>query len=81
MRGAIPPLLKYVFMTWRLVKYKDNFTFTLCNRPAFHCSWSSGLRSSDSIRIRHFLSVLTPFLILIETSSMLNLRYVSLRSI
>jgi len=27
MRGAIPPLLQYVFMEWYLVKYRDNFTF------------------------------------------------------
>jgi hypothetical protein len=27
MRGAIPPLLKYVFMAWCLVKHRDNFTF------------------------------------------------------
>jgi hypothetical protein len=29
MRGAIPPLPQYVFMSWCLVKYRDNFTFTL----------------------------------------------------
>jgi hypothetical protein len=29
MRGSIPPLLEYVFMAWRLVKHKDNFTFAL----------------------------------------------------
>jgi hypothetical protein len=29
MRGAILPLPKYVFMAWYLVKYRDNFTFTL----------------------------------------------------
>jgi hypothetical protein len=28
MRGAIPPLLLYVFMAWYLVKHKDNFSFT-----------------------------------------------------
>jgi hypothetical protein len=28
MRGGIPPLLQYVFMAWRLVKHRDNFTFT-----------------------------------------------------
>jgi hypothetical protein len=27
MRGAIPPLLQYVFMAWCLVKHRDNFTF------------------------------------------------------
>jgi hypothetical protein len=27
MRGAIPPLPQYVFMTWCLVKPGDNFTF------------------------------------------------------
>jgi hypothetical protein len=26
MRGAIPPLLQYVFMAWYLVKYRDTFT-------------------------------------------------------
>jgi len=33
MPTAIPPLPKYVFMTWCLFKYRDNFTFTswLCN--------------------------------------------------
>jgi hypothetical protein len=32
MRGAIPPLLKYFFMAWYLVKHRDKFTllyFTL----------------------------------------------------
>jgi hypothetical protein len=29
MRGAIPPLPKYVIMAWCLVKYRDTFTFTL----------------------------------------------------
>jgi len=29
MRGAIPPLLQYVFILWYLVKHKDNFTSTL----------------------------------------------------
>jgi hypothetical protein len=28
MRGAIPPLPKYVFMAWCLIKHRDNFTFT-----------------------------------------------------
>jgi hypothetical protein len=28
MRGAIPPLLQYVFMSWCLVKHRDNYTFT-----------------------------------------------------
>jgi hypothetical protein len=27
MRGAIPPLPKYAFMAWCLVKHRDNFTF------------------------------------------------------
>jgi hypothetical protein len=27
MRGAIPPLSKYVFMAWCLVQQRDNFTF------------------------------------------------------
>jgi hypothetical protein len=27
MRGAIPPLLQYVFMAWCLVTHRDNFTF------------------------------------------------------
>jgi hypothetical protein len=31
MRGAIPPLLQYVFMAWCLVKHRDNFNFTLYN--------------------------------------------------
>jgi hypothetical protein len=26
MRGVIPPLPKYVFMAWWLVKHMDNFT-------------------------------------------------------
>jgi len=29
MRGAIPPLSKYVFMVWCLVKHRYNFTFHL----------------------------------------------------
>jgi hypothetical protein len=29
MRGAIPPLLQYVFMAWCLVKHRDNFTFKI----------------------------------------------------
>jgi hypothetical protein len=29
MRGALPPLPQYVFMTWCLVKHRDNFTFYL----------------------------------------------------
>jgi hypothetical protein len=29
MHEAIPPLSQYVFMAWCLVKYRDNFTFTL----------------------------------------------------
>jgi hypothetical protein len=29
MRRAVPPLPQYVFMTWCLVKHRDNFTFTL----------------------------------------------------
>jgi hypothetical protein len=28
MRGAVPPLLKYAFIAWCLVKHRDNFTFT-----------------------------------------------------
>jgi len=28
MHGAIPPLPQYIFMAWRLVKHRDNFTFT-----------------------------------------------------
>jgi hypothetical protein len=27
MSGAIPSLPKYVFMTWCLVKYRDDFSF------------------------------------------------------
>jgi hypothetical protein len=27
MRGAIPPLPQYVFLSWWLVKYRDKFTF------------------------------------------------------
>jgi hypothetical protein len=29
MRGAIPTLQKYVFMAWRLVKHRENFTLPL----------------------------------------------------
>jgi hypothetical protein len=29
MRGAVPPLPQYGFMTWCLVKHRDNFTFFL----------------------------------------------------
>jgi len=29
MRGAIPPLTKYVCMAWYLVKQRDNFDLTL----------------------------------------------------
>jgi hypothetical protein len=28
MSGGIPPLPQYAFMTWCLVKHRDNFTFT-----------------------------------------------------
>jgi len=28
MSGVIPPLHQYAFMTWCLVKHRDNFTFT-----------------------------------------------------
>jgi hypothetical protein len=28
MRGAVPPLLQYVFVAWCLIKHRDNFTFT-----------------------------------------------------
>jgi hypothetical protein len=31
MRGAIPPLPRYVFMVWCLVKHRDNFIFTFGN--------------------------------------------------
>jgi hypothetical protein len=34
MRGAIPPP-QYVFMTWCLVKYRDNFTFTFAEALCF----------------------------------------------
>jgi hypothetical protein len=27
MRGGIPPLPRYVFMAWCLVKHRENFTF------------------------------------------------------
>jgi hypothetical protein len=27
MRGAVPPLPRYVSMEWCLVKHRDNFTF------------------------------------------------------
>jgi hypothetical protein len=30
MSGTIPPLPQYVFMTWCLVKHRDNLTFTFC---------------------------------------------------
>jgi hypothetical protein len=29
MNGVIPPLPQYVFMAWRLVEHRDNFTFYL----------------------------------------------------
>jgi hypothetical protein len=29
MRGAVPPLLQYVFMAWSLVKHRDYFTFAV----------------------------------------------------
>jgi hypothetical protein len=32
MRGAIPPLLQYVFMAWCLVKHRDSFTLPLTVR-------------------------------------------------
>jgi hypothetical protein len=32
MRGAIPPLLQYVFMAWCLVKDRDKFTFAFTSR-------------------------------------------------
>jgi len=52
MRGAIPPVLKYLFIAWYLVKHRDNYTFTftalgsgkifhyieLCSEPA--SDWS-----------------------------------------
>jgi hypothetical protein len=31
MRRALPPLPHYVFMAWRLVKHRDNLTFTFIN--------------------------------------------------
>jgi len=34
MRGAIPPLPRYVFMTWRLGKHGDNFTFAVLKDTA-----------------------------------------------
>jgi hypothetical protein len=39
MRGAIPPLLLYVFMAWCLVKLRDNFTFYLLGRVWTGCVW------------------------------------------
>jgi len=35
MRGAISPVPQYVFMTWCLVKHRDNFTFTLSYKNHF----------------------------------------------
>jgi hypothetical protein len=43
MRGAIPPLPKYVFMAWYLVKHRDKFTFTVILsthlRPSYLFPW------------------------------------------
>jgi hypothetical protein len=38
MSGAIPPLPKYAFMAWCLIKHRGNFTFTL--PLLFLCSFS-----------------------------------------
>jgi hypothetical protein len=37
MRGAIPPLPKYVFMAWCLVKHRDNFLPYNCNDRVVYC--------------------------------------------
>jgi hypothetical protein len=38
MSGAIPPLPKYAFMVWCLVKHRDNFTFTLLGDQMMKCA-------------------------------------------
>jgi hypothetical protein len=40
MRGAIPPLPKYVFMAWYLAKHRDNFTFYLYSDSAQEKKWN-----------------------------------------
>jgi len=52
MRGAIPPLPKYVLMARSLVKHRDNFTFTfimnmICKRGC--CLFESTIRREPKI--------------------------------
>jgi hypothetical protein len=39
MRGAIHPLPQYVFIAWCLVKYRDNFNFTLTDVTIYSVPW------------------------------------------
>jgi hypothetical protein len=55
MRGAIPPLPEYVFMTRCLVNHKGNFTFTFWRGKKFdrkfeqHCWKNSSLWGRDTL--------------------------------
>jgi len=35
MSGVVPPLPEYALMAWRLVKHRDNFTFTFIWKIAY----------------------------------------------
>jgi hypothetical protein len=43
MLGAIRPLPQYVFMSWCLVKHRDNFAFSVTNRTAVRKSEMGGI--------------------------------------
>jgi hypothetical protein len=43
MRGAIPPIPQYAFMTWCLVKHRDSFTFTLPPSTPMYAGTGSNL--------------------------------------
>jgi hypothetical protein len=62
------PLPQYVFMTWCLVKYRDNFTFTFLlftlERRDLRLSWRWGFESRSSgswLRVMYDTSVLEDF--------------------
>jgi hypothetical protein len=51
MRAAISPLSQHVLMMWRLIKYRDSFTFTLYNFSVTATSTRGYLRSVPDIYI------------------------------
>jgi hypothetical protein len=51
MLGVIPPLLRYVFMLWCLVKYRDKFTFTFIISLAPRNTWDLFCVNSSSVHI------------------------------